>query len=115
MHLEVSLEILNKLEKNLPKVFEAMGRNELAPIAARIVELLDMAGQPVPENKVLSEFFRDADTRELYGIIAHLNNTGKIKRIEEKTRSGSVIQFLLATPSIAQDWVLKQQRGSEGG
>lgn len=108
-HLEVSLEILDKLEKNLPKVFEAMGRNELAPIAARMVELLEMAGQPVPENKVLSEFFRDADTRELYGIIGHLNTTGKIKRIEEKRPDGTIIQYLLTTPQIAQEWV-KQQR-----
>jgi hypothetical protein len=111
VHLEVSLEILNKLEKNLPKVFEAMGRNELAPIAARLVELLEMAKQPVPEKKVLSEFFRDADTRELYGIIAHLVNTGKIVRVEEKDPTGRPINILLSTPDIARDWVAKQRRG----
>jgi hypothetical protein len=110
LHLELSLEILNKLEKNLPKVFESMGRNELAPVAARVVELLDMAGQPVPEKKILSEFFRDADTKEIYGIIAHLVNTSKIVRIEEKNKSGQIIGVLLATPSIGQDWVAKQRR-----
>lgn len=114
-HLEISVAILEKLEKNLPKVFEAMGRNELAPIAARVVELLEMAGQPIPQNKVLSEFFRDADTREIYGIIAHLTSTGKIKQIEEKNKAGVILQTLLATPSIAQDWVSKQQHGSTEG
>jgi hypothetical protein len=111
IHLEVSLELLEKLEVNLPKVFEGMGRNELAPVAARVVELLEMAGQPVPEKKVLAEFFKDADTRELYGIIAHLVNTSKIVQIEEKNpTTGQVVRRLLSTPGIARDWVEKQQR-----
>jgi hypothetical protein len=111
-HLEVGLELLERLEVNLPKVFEGMGRNELAPVAARVVELLEMAGQPVPEKKVLAEFFKDADTRELYGIIAHLVNTSKIVQIEEKTPQGGVIRRLLATPDIGRGWVDSQQRGS---
>lgn len=110
-HLEVGLAILEKLETNLPKVFEGMGRNELAPVAARIVDMLEVIGQPVPEKKVLAEFFRDADTRELYGVIAHLVNTGKIVRIEEKLQ-GSTVRHLLTTPGIGQAWVEKQQRES---
>src|SRR5215472_11584752 len=78
MHLEVSLELLDKLEKNLSKVFEGMGRNELAPVAARIVDMLEMVGQPINEKKVVADFFKDADTREIYGILAHLHSTGKI-------------------------------------
>jgi len=113
-HLEVGLALLDKLEINLPKVFESMGRNELAPVAARVVEMLEMAGQPVPEKKVLSEFFREADTRELYGIIAHLTNTGKLVRIEEKDKSGNPINVLLATPDIGRDWVEKRRRESKG-
>lgn len=115
IHLELSLAMLDKLEINLPKVFESMGRNELAPVAARVVELLEMAGEPLPEKKILSEFFRDADTKELYGIMAHLVNTGKIVRIEEKTPMGTVTGILLATPRIGQDWVAKQRRESKGG
>lgn len=110
-HLEVALAMLDKLEVNLPKVFEAMGRNELAPVAARVVELLEMAGQPVSEKRVLSEFFRDADTREIYGIIAHLSNTGKIVRIEQKDH-GQVIDILLATPDIGRRWVENARRES---
>jgi len=110
-HLEVGLSMLEKLEKNLPKVFEGMGRNELAPVAAKMMDLLEMCGQPMPEKKVLSELFRDADTRELYGIIAHLVSTGKLLQLEEKdTKTGAVIRRLLATPSIGRDWVANQQR-----
>lgn len=111
-HLEVGLALLEKLEVNLPKVFEGMGRNELAPVAARVVELLEMAGQPVPEKKVLAEFFKDADTRELYGIIAHLVSTSKIVQIEEKDAGGRVIRRLLSTPDTGRRWVESQQRGS---
>jgi Protein of unknown function (DUF3987) len=110
-HLEVGLAMLDKLELNLPKVFEGMGRNELAPVAARMVDLLEMAGKPVPEKKVLSEFFRDADTRELYGVIAHLVNTGRIVQLEEKV-DGVVIRRLLTTPDIGRAMVENQQRDS---
>src|SRR6267142_573929 len=68
MHFETALAMLDKLEINLPKVYEGMGRNVLAPVAAKLVELLSMAGQPVPEKKVLTELFRDADTKEIYGV-----------------------------------------------
>lgn len=116
IHLEVALEMLDKLEVNLPKVFEAMGRNELAPIAARMVEMLEMVGQPVQESKILNEFFRDADTRELYGIIAHLAKTERIIRItESNSKTGLPTDILLATPNIARDWVAKQQRASTEG
>jgi hypothetical protein len=74
--------------------------------------MLEMVGQPMPEKKVLAEFYRDADTRELYGIIAHLVNSGKIVRIEEKLQ-GSTVRHLLTTPGIAQGWVEKQQRETE--
>jgi hypothetical protein len=110
-HLLISLSILEKLEKNMPKVFEGMGRNELAPVAARIVDMLTIVGQPMPEKKVLAEFYRDADTRELYGVISHLVNTGKIVRIEEKLQ-GNVTRHLLATPDIGQAWVEKTERDS---
>jgi len=113
-HLEVSLELLEKAEKNLPKVFEGMGRNELAPVAARIVEMLEMIGKPVTEKRIVSDFFKDADTREIYGILAHLQSTGKIVYLEEKDRtSGQVIRRLITTPGISQVVVANQQRESE--
>ena len=114
-HLLVGLEILEKLETNLPKVFEGMGRNELAPVAARMLDLLEMAGQPVPEKKLVAEFFRDADTRELYGVISHLVTTGKVVQLEEKNPDGSVNRRLLATADIGRDWAANAQRVSSGG
>jgi hypothetical protein len=111
-HLEVALELLNQLEKNLPRVFEGMGRNELAPVAARIVEALEIIGQPVPEKKIVSDFFKDADTREIYGILAHLVSAGKIVQIDQKDSTGKVVRRLLATPGTGQAWVEKQQRDS---
>ena|SRR5215472_1970232 len=115
MHLEVSLELLDKLEKNLSKVFEGMGRNELAPVAARIVDMLEMVGQPINEKKVVADFFKDADTREIYGILAHLHSTGKIVYFEEKDKAtGNVTRRLITTPRIAQAMDEKKRRESEG-
>ncbi len=109
-HFETALAMLDKLEVNLPKVYEGMGRNVLASVASKMVSLLEMAGEPIPEKKILSEMFRDADTKELYGVIAHLTNTGKLVYIEEKDRTGQVIRRSLTTPSIGQAWVEKKQR-----
>jgi hypothetical protein len=114
-HLGISLELLDKLEVNLPKVFEGMGRNELAPVAARVVEMLEMVGQPVNEKKVVADFFKDADTREIYGILAHLQSTGKIVYIEDKDQTGRVIRRRIATPQIGQAAVDSQQHGSTEG
>jgi hypothetical protein len=115
LHLEVGLEILEKLETNLPKVFEGMGRNELAPVAARMVDLLETAGQPVSEKKLVAEFFRDADTREIYGVISYLVSTGKAVQLDEKDSAGNVTRRLIATPDIGRSWAANPQRGSTIG
>ncbi len=109
-HLKVGLSILEKLELNMHKVYEGMGRNELNAIGARVVEQLILAGQPLPEKKIFAIFYRDADTRELYNIIAHLKATGKIIEIDQKDQAGNLIRKLLSTPEIGQRWIDEQQQ-----
>lgn len=107
-HFKIALEMLERLEKNLPKVYEGMGRNELNAVAAKVMQLIDMAGQPIPEKKILSEMFRDADTRELYGILEHLKRVGKIVPLDEKDSAGNVIRRCLASPQVAQEYASRQ-------
>ena len=102
IHLQISEEALNKLEVNMHKVFEGMGRNELNAVAARMIETVTMAGGELSEKKVLSIMYREADTRELYGIIGHLVDTGKLHRADEKDQQGNVIRRLLLTPEHFQ-------------
>lgn len=109
MHLQISEEALRKLEVNMHKVFEGMGRNELSAIAARMVETITMAGGEISEKKVLSIMYREADTRELYGIMSHLVETGKLKRADEKDQQGNVIRRLLLTP---ERWETRQSPDS---
>jgi hypothetical protein len=101
-HLQLGLEILNRLEVNMHKVYEGMGRNELNAIAARIVEMLEMSGKPVPEKQVFATFYREADTRELYGIVTHLRDTGRVIKLEEKDPNGNLKGYFLTTPEIGQ-------------
>jgi hypothetical protein len=98
-HLQVALELLNKLETNLPKVYEGMGRNELNAVAAKLLEILDKAGAPVPEKQVRAIMYREADVREILGIIQHLTATGKVLVYDEKLSTG--IRRCLTTPRIA--------------
>lgn len=101
-NLRLGLEILERLEVNMHKVYEGMGRNELNAIAARIVEQLTMAGRPLAEKQVFAIFYREADTRELYGIITHLRETGRIVRLENKDSSGNLLGYFLTTSELAK-------------
>lgn len=101
-HLQVGAAILTRLEANMHKVYEGMGRNELNAVGARIVETIEMAGGLLPEKKVFAIFYKDADTRELYGLINHLVETGKLVRFEERDAQGNAIRRLLSIPKSPQ-------------
>lgn len=99
-HLLIASSMLDKLEKNMNKVFEGMGRNELSAVSARIIEFCSMLNKPVPEKEIMSAFFKDAETKELYTIINHLVSTEKLVQFNETLATG-VKRRVLTTPEIA--------------
>jgi hypothetical protein len=100
-HLEIALDMLNRLEKNLHKVYEGMGRNELNAISARLIELLETAKRPLPEKEVVGMLYRDADTAEIYSLLNHLHSVGRIVRLEQRAKDGSFTRKVVTTPEIA--------------
>jgi hypothetical protein len=91
-HLEMGLELLQLVEKNLSRVFEGIGRNELNSVAAKIVDILNHG--MLPEKKLQSIMYREASGDELYKIIQHLQQTDKIERLQVETPGQPTRYFL---------------------
>lgn len=111
-HLQAALATLEKLEINMEKVYAGMGRNELNAVASRIVEMLEMAGVPIPQKEIEAQFFRDADSRELYNTLTHLKNIGSVVVYDIKDQAGNVVRKIISTPTIMADWLKKQTGGA---
>lgn len=80
-HMEMAIELLTMVEENIPKVFKGVGRNELFPIANKIVEFLQEQPQgQAPERLVAAHMYREIDADEFRKILIHLISTGQIER-----------------------------------
>lgn len=95
--LEAGLALLDKMEVNLPKVFQGMGRNELNSVASKILELLESTG-PIPEKKLVQLMYREATTPELFQVMNHLRETDRIIRAETPAKDGEPKRFFVALP-----------------
>lgn len=80
-NMKMSIELLELVEQNIPKVFKGVGRNELFAISNKVVEMLTYAkDQQLPEQFVKKELFRDANIDEIIKILNHLIATGQVIR-----------------------------------
>jgi len=93
-YLLLSLALLERIEKNLTKVFEGVGRNELSGISTKILNLIEMNKGPVPEKVILSALYREANSDELAKIIYHLQKTERLERLTD-TVTGKVVLRLI--------------------
>jgi hypothetical protein len=80
--MQMSMEILAVVEQNIPKVFQGVGRNELAGVSHKLVEMLRMTpGFALPERLVKKDLFKEVPRVEDLGkMIQHLITTKQIKR-----------------------------------
>ena len=79
--MKMSIELLELVEQNIPKVFKGVGRNELFAISNKVVEMLTFAkDKQLPEQFIKKELFRDANIDEIIKILNHLIATGQVIR-----------------------------------
>ena len=93
-HIETGLSLLSLVERNLSKVFEGIGRNELNSIATKILELLQQSGPLIPEKKIYSIMYREASTDELMKILMHLEKTDRIERYRQEKPNEPVRYYI---------------------
>jgi hypothetical protein len=108
--LEFGLELLGLAEVNMSRVFSGMGRNELNPIANKII--LTIKAQPpvkvhgkdggedeevrmCSEKQIRATFFREASKLEMDQIITHLVESGKIEVVGERNNLGVITRSFL--------------------
>lgn len=78
-HLELALAYLSSVEVDLPKIFGAVGRNEMAGIAVKIMEFVEYLPDPITEQKLRNQFYGSCKTRDEYdGCITYLKESGQL-------------------------------------
>lgn len=78
VHLRAALALLNSLEPNVVHLTSGIGRNELAGIAAQILDSLAQCDGEARFKKFKDLYFRHLRTQEWQEVIAHLADTNKI-------------------------------------
>lgn len=107
-HLQFALEILGLAEANMAKVFAGMGRNELNPVANKIIEAIRMQPEVekkvgaltqririIPEKQLRAMFFHEASSMEMDQILKHLEDTGKIEKMGERHPTSQILKVYL--------------------
>ena len=96
-YFEVSLGLLDLTERNLTKVFEGVGRNELHAIGQKVITLLDMnPAKELSEKRVMAALSRDANSREIYEILQQLQKSEKIFVFTRTNKSTGVTQKIIS-------------------
>lgn len=98
-HLQIALAALDEIEDDMRKVFDGIGRNELNSIAAKVLEVIQASGGILGEKQLRLIMYREANAEELWKILQHLNETDKIKFLQET--KGGVVKKLIALPHKA--------------
>lgn len=80
--LKLSMAMVDETISRLPDVFNAMGRNELADVANKLLTILKANGGLMKQSELFVLLFRDAKTAELYQVVSHLVESGRIVRIK---------------------------------
>lgn len=93
-HLQLALAAIDRIQSNLERVYEGIGRNELSPIQARAFEYIDSMGGSISEKELHIVLNRDASYGERMEIIRSMIESGRVDRFEDAATK----RVLLATP-----------------
>ena len=78
---DLALAMVDNVIAQLPSVFRAMGRNQLADVSSKLLSLLAAKGGLLLEREALATLWKDANAGELYQVINHLVSTDQVVRI----------------------------------
>lgn len=95
-HLQFALELLGLAEVNMAKVFAGLGRNELNPVANKVMDVLraqrtqsrkvgelTQEVRMIPEKQLRAMFFHEANALEMDQILRHLEESGKLGKLQD--------------------------------
>lgn len=76
--LEEGLALLTIIEYNMPKLFMASGRNELAGPQQKILDILESRDGWIPEKLLIPMLDKDLTPSEQQSVLYHLRNSDRI-------------------------------------
>jgi hypothetical protein len=107
-NLQFALELLGLAEVNMAKVFAGLGRNELNPVANKVIEVLRTLPQReakvgdlvykyrgTPEKQLRGMFFNEANWMEMDQILRQLEETGKIEKMQETIPNNPIKRVII--------------------
>lgn len=98
--LQITLAMFERMERNLPRVFQGMGRNELNSVSTKLLDILKMANGIMPEKQVSAVMWKEVNGQELFNIITQLEKTEQVVRLRKKDAQG-VERIYVALPEVA--------------
>tara|TARA_R110000803_G_scaffold11036_4_gene33483 strand:+ start:2439 stop:3503 length:1065 start_codon:yes stop_codon:yes gene_type:complete len=103
VHFEAALNFVTNLEPGIEEIFEGTGRNELSPIAAKIMRYVK-ATDGVMEKTVLKDmFWNDVNADELDTMLQHLYAVGKL--VEHIASKGDKVISMVSLPGVVQETI----------
>lgn len=92
--LEAALELLTQVGKNLPKLVETIGRNELAFSAHMLMEIVTNNKGVVTEKKLRADTYNNLQTGEFFSVLQHLISIDKLAKISRDLNGVKQIVYL---------------------
>lgn len=108
-HLQIALAMIEKTFPNVVKLTSGIGRNELAGVAAQLLDFLERTGGMQTEKNVIKYFRRYAKTPEFMEICNSYIKTGELVLMQEP-KSGELLYF---TPTGHEQWKKWQEQKNE--
>lgn len=85
------------IEPNMPRLYIAAGRNELAVPQQRLMELLERNDGWLLHKDLMIKVDKDLDPREQVYVLSHLRESGRVVKEAAKTPDGKM-EYVIATP-----------------
>lgn len=108
-HFTTALALLEMVEKNLSKVFEGTGRNELHAVSVKILDVLDPLPEGMPVKRLLANMYREATREDLLKILTHLVSSDRLERHEWELPGGAKMAHV-GTPASIRNLKLRLAR-----
>lgn len=105
-HIDVTLAYLEIMEKDLFKIFGGLGRNELAAVTVKILDIIEKHRDPVQESSLRDRLWNDCrPPLDFDACIKHLVSSHRIVRYQ--TKIGEDIDILISTQDKMREYMAR--------
>lgn len=100
--VEESLELCKLMEKNLEKVFEGIGRNELNAAVSSLLYAISKSRGVMKENTARQFMYRQINSREFDEVVLHLVKSGRIEIFHGNNGAGKLLKAIKTQEDLDQ-------------